>query len=200
MNMTHYMELLAVNQPWNLILFMVIPVALAETVAITELHILYTRKLSGWVRQLNRLAGVVVGIYFIGVIVYLLITAVVPITKAGEWRTVIDVIAVARYLIGGIPLILIALQDLKLIQKHLKEESKLLWHAVYVAIFLVLAHVAMIAGMVDPSLLGYQAQNDMAHSMPAHDHQMSQGMPMNHGTMQGHDQHGMSMQPSNNLQ
>ncbi|EZP77711.1 permease, partial [Parageobacillus genomosp. 1] len=26
MNMTHYMELLAVNQPWNLILFMAIPV------------------------------------------------------------------------------------------------------------------------------------------------------------------------------
>jgi hypothetical protein len=35
--MTHYMELLAVNQPWNLILFMAIPVTLAETIAITEL-------------------------------------------------------------------------------------------------------------------------------------------------------------------
>jgi hypothetical protein len=33
MNMTHYMELLAVNQPWNLILFMAIPVALAEIIA-----------------------------------------------------------------------------------------------------------------------------------------------------------------------
>ena len=31
MNMTNYMELLANNQPWNLILFMGIPVALAET-------------------------------------------------------------------------------------------------------------------------------------------------------------------------
>ena len=41
MNMTHYMELLAVNQPWNLILFMAIPVILAETVAITELFILF---------------------------------------------------------------------------------------------------------------------------------------------------------------
>lgn len=40
MNMTHYMELLAVNQPWNLILFMAIPVILAETLAITELYLL----------------------------------------------------------------------------------------------------------------------------------------------------------------
>jgi len=41
MFMTHYMELLAQNQPWNLILFMAIPVVLAETVAITELFILF---------------------------------------------------------------------------------------------------------------------------------------------------------------
>ena len=40
MSMTHYMELLATNQPWNLILFMAIPVILAETVAITELFLL----------------------------------------------------------------------------------------------------------------------------------------------------------------
>ena len=42
-------------------------------------------------------------------------TAVLPITQAGEWRTVIDV----------------------------------------VALFLVFGHIAMIAGMLDPALLGY---------------------------------------------
>ncbi|OGT18822.1 MAG: hypothetical protein A2V90_01750 [Gammaproteobacteria bacterium RBG_16_57_12] len=42
--MTHYMELLATNQPWNLIKFMVVPVVLAETVAITELYILFSRR------------------------------------------------------------------------------------------------------------------------------------------------------------
>lgn len=36
MNMTHYMELLATNQPWNLIMYMVIPVALAEALVATE--------------------------------------------------------------------------------------------------------------------------------------------------------------------
>jgi hypothetical protein len=168
MNMTHYMELLATNQPWNLIAFMAVPVILAETVAITELYILYTRKLDGWVRDLNRIAGIVVGLYFLGVIVYLMLNAVVPITRAGEWRTVIDVIAVGSYLIGGVPLVLIALQDLGMLHKGLAAEKKLAWHAGYVAVFLVFAHLAMIAGMTDPTLLGDGGQSHSGQSMPAH--------------------------------
>jgi hypothetical protein len=38
MNMTHYMELLAANQPWNLIIFMAIPIVLAETIALHSLY------------------------------------------------------------------------------------------------------------------------------------------------------------------
>ncbi|MDR2240937.1 MAG: hypothetical protein LBE33_10905 [Zoogloeaceae bacterium] len=164
MNMTHYMELLAVNQPWNLIIFMAIPVGLAETVVITELYILFTRRLDGWVRRINRWAGIAVGLYFLGIIIYLLTTAVLPITAAGEWRTVLDVIAVGAYLLGGIPLLLVALQDLGLIYRHLTPEQKLRHHATYVAAFLILGHVAMIFGMTDPGLLGYQASAE--HAMP----------------------------------
>jgi hypothetical protein len=155
MNMTHYMELLASNQPWNLFIFMALPVVLAETVAITELYILYTRKFDTWVRQVNRIAGILVGITFVGIIGYLMFNAVIPITQAGEWRTMIDVVAVATYLIGGIPMVLLALQDLGLIYKAESEERRLARHATYVAIFLVFAHIAMIAGMMDPGLLGY---------------------------------------------
>lgn len=172
MNMTHYMELLATNQPWNLIIFMAIPVILAETVAITELYILYTRKMSGWIRNLNRIAGLVVGLYFIGIIGYLLINAVVPITKAGEWRTVIDVIAVSTYLIGGVPMVLIAMQELGFLHKGASDEKKLGYHAVYVAVFLVFAHLAMIAGMTDPSLLGYEGT--AAHGATSQEHTMTE--------------------------
>ena len=195
MNMTHYMELLATNQPWNLIIFMAIPVILAETVAITELYILYTRKLHGWVRNLNRIAGIMVGLYFTGIIAYLLINAVMPITRAGEWRTIIDVIAVSTYLIGGIPMVLIALQDLGLLHKNASEESKLGYHAVYVAVFLVFAHLAMIAGMMDPSILGYQGEmpHDMSQpmmqpdQMPMQSHMgNSENMPMSPSQMPAH--------------
>jgi hypothetical protein len=155
MNMTHYMELLASNQPWNLLIFMALPVVLAETVAITELYILYTRKFDTWVRQLNRIAGILVGITFVGIIGYLMVNAVIPITKAGEWRTIIDVVAVSTYLIGGVPMVLLALQDLGFIYKAESEEKRLARHATYVAIFLVFAHIAMVMGMMDPGLLGY---------------------------------------------
>ena len=84
MNMTHYMELLAVNQPWNLLIFMAGPIVLAETLAITEFYLLFTRKFEGLIYQLNRFSGISVGIYFAGIIVYIVTNAIVPITKSGE--------------------------------------------------------------------------------------------------------------------
>lgn len=57
--MTHYMGLLAANQPWNLLLFMAIPVILAESLAITELALLFKPDAPRLVRALNRRAGLV---------------------------------------------------------------------------------------------------------------------------------------------
>lgn len=177
MNMTHYMELLASNQPWNLLIFMAIPVVLAETLAITELYILFTRRFDGYVYLLNRFAGTTVGLYFIWIIVYLMTTAVVPITRAGEWRTIIDVVAVGTYLIAGLPLIWIALQEFGLVGRKLTQEGKLKLHAICVALFLVFGHIAMISGMLDPGLLGYNATN---HSPPGHEQNVSTPMQNPH--------------------
>ena len=41
--------------------------------------------------------------------------------------------------------------------KHRTEHSRLWLHATFVALFLVVAHVAMIFGMLNPTLFGYQA-------------------------------------------
>ncbi len=172
MNMTHYMELLAVNQPWNLIIFMAIPIILAETLAITELYILFTRKFEGTVFYLNRFAGIAVGVYFVGIIYYIITNAVIPITRAGQWRTAIDVIAVGCYVIAGLPLIWIALQEFGLVNRALDKIGQLKIHATCVALFLVFGHIAMIAGMVDPSILGYQGAN-------AHQTSDKSDMPMN---------------------
>lgn len=166
MSMTHYMELLAVNQPWNLILFMAIPVILAETLAISEFYILFTRRFDGPVHAINRAAGITVGLYFIGIIAYLLITAVIPITRGGQWRTIIDVVAVGTYLIAGLPLIWIALLELGMVHKGLDQMGKLKVHATCVALFLIFGHIAMIAGMMDPALLGWQGAG-MEHAAPA---------------------------------
>ena len=207
MNMTHYMQLLADNQPWNLLIFMAIPVVLAETLAITELYILFTRKFDGFVYHLNRFSGTTVGLYFIGVIVYLMATAVLPITKNNEWRTAIDVIAVGSYLIGGLPLIWIALQEFGFVNKTLDQMGKLKIHAICVGLFLVFGHIAMITGMLDPSLLGYKGAN--THQMGGSggsDHEycdpaMHEGMKamhqqlMNGGNMPNANTNKMPMSP-----
>ncbi|MGG3919555.1 DUF6803 family protein [Parageobacillus thermoglucosidasius] len=154
MNMTHYMELLAVNQPWNLILFMAIPVALAETIAITELTILFTRRFDGMIRKINKICSILAGVYFLGIFIYLFANAVIPFTLNGEWRGWIDIIAVGFYLMGVIPLMGLSLIDLSIIGRKWNEEQKLKYHSAFVGIFLVVAHIAMIFGMLDPSIGG----------------------------------------------
>lgn len=166
MNMTHYMQLLADNQPWNLIAFMAIPVILAETVAITELYILFSRQYHGVVRSINRAASIVGGLYFCGVFVYLTVTAVIPLSTQGGWRGPADVIAVFAYLSGIIPLLGLALLDLGLVGRRLDDEGHLKVHASFVALFLVVAHVAMIFGMLDPTLLSAAPSGAMETMAP----------------------------------
>jgi hypothetical protein len=151
--MTHYMELLATNQPWNLIIFMAIPVIFAEYIAVTELFILLGRGENKQLRQANKVAGIIIGIYFAGVFFYLLFNAVIPLTAGGGWRGIADVIAVGFYLLGIVPLGGLALMGLGMIGKNRDDQAQLKLHATFVAMFLIVAHIAMIFGMLNPALL-----------------------------------------------
>lgn len=134
MSSTHYMDLLMQNSPWNLILFMAIPVVFAETIAITELLIPLLTQRAEFAKKVNRVCGVLAGVAFIGIILYLFPVVVLPIASNGEFRTWVDVVAIFSYLLAA---------------------------------FLVLSHIAMIFGMVDPSIAGYQPKNqsvEMNHS------------------------------------
>lgn len=159
--MTHYMELLASNQPWNLIIFMAIPVILAETVAVSELYLLFTRNYNGIMARINKLASIVVGIYFTGIFFYLMKTAFIPLTVNGLWRGPADVIAVSFYLLGVIPLLGMALLELGLIYNKKDQGEKAKIHAMFVGLFLIVAHIAMIFGMLNPEILGYMGAMDM---------------------------------------
>ncbi|MGN6710759.1 DUF6803 family protein [Anaerocolumna jejuensis] len=151
--MTHYMELLATNQPWQLLIFMAVPVICAETLAITEMIILFTRNMTGAAKKVSKATGIFAGIYFLGIFIYLFINAVIPLTASGGWRGPADVIAVGFYLSGVIPFMGMFLLETGLIGKKRDETGKLKLHAVFVGIFLVVAHVAMIFGMLNPDLL-----------------------------------------------
>lgn len=153
MNMTHYMSLLADNQPWNLIIFMAIPVIMAETLTITEFFIIYNKLESGWVKALNKAVGIFDGFYFTGIFIYLLINAVIPLTAGGGWHTWVDVVAVGFYLSGVLFLLPIALMELGIIFRNKTAQEKVKIHFILVGGFLVVAHVAMIFGMVNPNIV-----------------------------------------------
>ncbi|MGE5549788.1 MAG: DUF6803 family protein [Bacteroidota bacterium] len=154
------MELLAANQPWNLIFFMAIPVILAESLVATEFFVVHRRLTGGVLRTWNKWLGIVLGFYFMGVFLYLMATTVPKIA----WRGPFDVIAVGAYLSGVIPLFWIALQELGVVGRVTASEAAMIArgktvdgrmqrHFVLLTVFLVVAHVAMIFGMLDPALL-----------------------------------------------
>ena len=161
MGSTHYMGLLAANQPWNLLLFMAVPVVLAETIAVTELAVLFQRSVHPVVAGLNRYAGLVAGFYFLGVVAYLLRHAVVPLTTGGAWRGWIDVVAVGFYLLGLVPLLGMSLLETRVWGAGWDGQRRLKVHATMVGLFLVVAHVAMIAGMLDPAVGGWEPTHVM---------------------------------------
>lgn len=155
--MTHYMELLSTGQPWHLLIFMAVPVICAETLAITELIILFTRNLAGKARTISRVTGIFAGLYFLGIFIYLLITAVIPLTTTGGWRGPADVIAVGFYLLGIVPFFGLFLLEVGVIGRKRDQVGQLKLHSILVGIFLVVAHVAMIFGMLNPQLLMLKA-------------------------------------------
>ena len=108
MSMTAYMALLAANQPWNLILFMVIPVACAETLVASEFFVLYGKATHGdaaqstFAEKLTKYLGFFLAIYYACLVVYLLV-AVVP---GIEWQGPIDILAIAFFFLAFIPAVL----------------------------------------------------------------------------------------------
>ena len=167
MSMTNYMELLMTNQPWNLIMFMVIPVGLAECLVATEFYTLYLRDKgnTSW-KTINKLLGIAAGIYFSFVFLYI-VTHILPQI---EWRGAVDIIAVISYLCGVVPLLSITLLEFGIIGKNLTEDGKIRLHFIFLIGFLIVSHVAMIFGMVDP---GINAGN------PHHMHEMHENHHMN---------------------
>lgn len=153
MNMTHYMSLLAANQPWNLILFMVIPVVCAETLTISEFFIIYDRGRYGGLRSLNKAVGTFAGFYFTGIFLYLFATAVVPLTATGGWHTWVDVVAVGFYLSGVLFLLPISLLELGILFRGKSESEKAKIHFILIGGFLIVAHIAMVFGMVNPEII-----------------------------------------------
>lgn len=175
MVMTHYMELLSLHEPWFLILFMLVPMVLAETIlAAGAFSLLYKDSRSEKWDSLSHVCGLILGVFFIVATVYI-VTSYVPTI---QWRGPIDYISIWAYVLGVIPAVLILLQELGIIFKGLDTTAKIKKHIVLMILFVLLTHLAMVFGMADPQLAGYvpPKQNNMQM-------QMNGNMPMDHSQM-----------------
>ena len=184
MVMTHYMELLSLHEPWFLILFMLVPMVLAETIlASGAFSLLYKDSRSEKWDSLSHVCGLILGVFFIVATVYI-VTSYVPTI---QWRGPIDYISIWAYVLGVIPAVLILLQELGIIFKGLDTTAKIKKHIVLMILFVLFTHLAMVFGMADPQLAGYvppkqNMQMQMNGNMPM-DHSQMDHSQMNHDQM-----------------
>ncbi|WP_292262596.1 DUF6803 family protein [Megasphaera sp.] len=187
MVMTHYMELLSLHEPWFLILFMLVPMVLAETIlAAGAFSLLYKDSRSEKWDSLSHVCGLILGVFFIVATVYI-VTSYVPTI---QWRGPIDYISIWAYVLGVIPAVLILLQELGIIFKGLDATAKIKKHIVLMILFVLFTHLAMVFGMADPQLAGYvpPKQNNMQMQMNGNmpmDHSQMDHSQMNHDQMNG---------------
>lgn len=194
MVMTHYMELLSLHEPWFLILFMLVPMVLAETILASEAFSLinHDQHSEKW-DNLSHVCGIILGIFFIIAAVYIVVSYVPTI----DWRGPIDYISIWAYVLGIIPAALLLLGELGVIFKGLDTKTKNKRHIVIMIFFILFTHLAMVFGMADPQLAGYvppkQQHMQMDMNMPmSGGSQMKQdgNQQMDHSQMQHKDQKG----------
>lgn len=152
MLMTQYMSLLMANSPYNLIFFMVVPMVIAETIAITEIVLLFSSKPLLKVHSLNSICTFISGIVML-VLGFLFIKGLVlPANEQNLWKGWIDYASALLFMAAVIPLVLMSLQQVNLIFRKANKRTKMAVKIVLLSIYLITSHAAMVFGMLDPAL------------------------------------------------
>ena len=145
---THYMGLLMANQPWNLLIFMVVPFVLIYGGLVPP-------KLGLVPPSVERLVTPVLAVYYTATAVYLIRYAAWPLTTGGGWRGPADWIAVLGYIATAVPILGLTVATFTSASDRARN-----WWLYSV---LVLAHVAMSFGMLAPSVLGWADPGHATH-------------------------------------
>ena len=152
MLMTQYMSLLMANSPYTLIFFMVVPMVIAETIAITEIVLLFSSKPLLKVHSLNSICTFISGIVML-VLGFLFIKGLVlPANEQNLWKGWIDYASALLFMAAVIPLVLMSLLQVNLIFRKANKRTKMAVKIVLLSIYLVTSHAAMVFGMLDPAL------------------------------------------------
>ena len=167
MVMSTYMDLLGLHAPWFLILFMVIPMTLAELILAAEIFSLLKgpSSKSSW-KAFNKVASLALSLVFIFLFLYLVLYFVPSISLKGP----LDSLSIYSYLLAILPAIYLLAMECGFIGKHWDEERQVIRHAVTVFVFVALTHLAMVFGMLDPQLGGYVPPQDSINMHMNMDH------------------------------
>ena len=152
MLMTQYMSLLMANSPYNLIFFMVVPMVIAETIAITEIVLLFSSKPLLKVHSLNSICTFISGIVMLVLGFLFIKELVLPANEQNLWKGWIDYATALLFMAAVIPLVLMSLLQVNLIFRKANKRTKMAVKIVLLSIYLVTSHAAMVFGMLDPAL------------------------------------------------
>ena len=152
MLMTQYMSLLMANSPYNLIFFMVVPMVIAETIAITEIVLLFSSKPLLKVHSLNSICTFISGIVMLVLGFVFIKELVLPANEQNLWKGWIDYASALLFMAAVIPLVLMSLLQVNLIFRKANKRTKMAVKIVLLSIYLVTSHAAMVFGMLDPAL------------------------------------------------
>lgn len=152
MLMTQYMSLLMANSPYNLIFFMVVPMVIAETIAITEIVLLFSSKPLLKVHSLNSICTFISGIVMLVLGFLFIKELVLPANEQNLWKGWIDYASALLFMVAVVPLVLMSLLQINLIFRKASKRTKMAVKIVLLSIYLVTSHAAMVFGMLDPAL------------------------------------------------
>lgn len=152
MLMTQYMSLLMANSPYNLIFFMVVPMVIAETIAITEIVLLFSSKPLLKVHSLNSICTFISGIVMLVLGFLFIKKLVLPANEQNLWNGWIDYASALLFMVAVVPLVLMSFLQVNLIFRKANKRTKMAVKIVLLSIYLVTSHAAMVFGMLDPAL------------------------------------------------
>lgn len=176
MVMTHYMDLM-MEHWYLLVLFMAVPMVLAESYVVSEiLLLLRADTASATLKRFNKWSIYVASV----VITALCFYAGAVFAKVDDWRTWIDVVAAVSYVACFVPIVYVAFVEAGILLKKKSGETKGTAIVTAVVSYLILAHMAMVFGMFNPVEFGYQpkAHEMMHHEMPQVESKMHNSMAM----------------------
>ena len=141
--MTHLLELLTQGGPEPLLLYFAIPLGFATIASVSELYVLYKKETHGPTKSVNTVTGWIAAGWFCWVSWQLITTIWLP----GAWRSPFDFASMTAYIGCLLPLLGMAVSDLPWVKVRKRPERRLLVHAGFSALFVILLFVSMTTAM-----------------------------------------------------